>query len=240
MTAIVGYHRYTPAKLAWDEDPLTMMLETARPLLAEGGMPDRLAIASQSLPYARRVQAGMISTALGMPAQTFCLECTTSARAATEAVRALGTGLVLAADGAFAAGLLLGDGDGAARILEARSALAEYPGLQFTPAGETEVWDVQVPDYAEFAYLDLISRAAQGLEADLLALNPPHPRLGNAAARRLGFGKATLAPEGSGAAGPLLALIAALEQAAPGQRILLVSYGAGSTADALLVEKGGA
>ncbi len=241
MSAILGYGRYTPARRAADEDTLTMMLAAAQPALQAGVLPDRLALASMTLPYKRRVQAGMVAGALGLPTATFCLECTTSARAATEAMRALGTGLVVAADGNHAAALLLGDeGPGApATVREARSALAEYPGLDFVLAGEQAVRDVQVPDYAEFAYVDLVRTAAAGLKADILALNPPQARLGKIGARALGFKDPVLAPEGAGAAGPLLALIAALDKATAGQHVLLVSYGSGSAADALLVQKGG-
>lgn len=241
MTRILGYGRYAPARPAADEDALTMMLAAARQALPPGARPDRLALASMSLPYSRRVQAGLIAAALGLPAGTFCLECTTSARAATEAVRALGSGLVAAAGGALAAAVLLGEGGGpaTAAIEAAQSAVAEYPGLEFTLAGEQGLRDVQVPDYAEAAYLDLVQAAAAGLKADLLALNPPQARLAGVAARALGYRAAVTAPEGAGAAGPLLALFAALEQAQAGQAVLLVSYGAGSAADALLVRKGG-
>lgn len=240
MAAILGYGRYAPGRRTADEDALTMMLAAARPALAGHARPGRLALASMSLPYARRVQAGLVATALDLPAGTFCLECTTSARAATEAMRALGHGLVLAADGACAAAVLLGEGEAApARIVAAQSAVAEYPGLDFTPAGELAVRDIQVTDYAESAYLDLVRTAAAGLRADVLALNAPHARLSRLAAGALGFGQAVLAPEGAGAAGPLLALFAALEQVPPGGSVLLVSYGSGSAADALLVEKRG-
>lgn len=214
--------RFRPAA---DEDALTRMIALGQALPPV----DRLALASTSMPEARRVRAGLVALALGLPARTFCLESTTSHRAATEAMRALGTGLLLAADGDWAAALLLGDGPGEATVLAMQSALQEDPGLP----GD------YVPDYAEAAYLEILQRAAAGLEADLLALNPPQPRLARPAARALGFSQAVTAPVGAGAAGPLIALRAALDQAAPGQRVLLVSYGAGSAADALLVRKEG-
>ncbi|HLO04565.1 MAG TPA: hypothetical protein VK191_15755 [Symbiobacteriaceae bacterium] len=238
MVVIQSLTTYSPAARAADEDALTMMLEAARRI--DGPLPARLALASCSLPYARRVQAGLIAAALGLAPSTFCLECTTSARASTEAIRAVGTGLVLAADGRFAAALLLAaSGPGLASLRAAQSALAEYPGLAFTPAGGEGLQDVAVPDYTEAAYLELIQAAAAGLKADRLALNPPTPRLGRVAARALGYPGAVLAPEGSGAAGPLLALGEALASLTAGQTVLLVSYGAGSAADALLIEKGG-
>lgn len=259
MAVVLRHAVYASPRLSADEDALTLMLEAARLLLRDGERPDRLALASLSLPYTRRVQAGLMAEALSLPPSTFCLECTTSARAATEAIRALGTGLVLAADGGYGAALLLAD-DGTtaggtapgaapggtvsgipaeATLLAAQSALADYPGLEFTPAGEQGIRDVAVPGYSEAAYLDLVAEAARGLQADWLALNPPQPRLARRAAAHLGFREAVQAPADSGAAGPLVALSAALERAQPGQRILLVSYGAGSAADALLVQKGG-
>jgi 3-hydroxy-3-methylglutaryl CoA synthase len=194
----------------------------------------------------RRVQAGLVATALDLPPQTFCLECTTSERAGTAALRTLGSGLVLAADGEWAAGILLvrtgagpGGGDQAAgaagkasvkaTVLAEQSALGEYPG----------VGALAPPDYAEMAYLDLVRAAAAGIKADRLVLNPPHPRLLKPAANLLGFRSATAAPAGGGAAGSLVGLLQALDDAAPGQTVLLVSYGTGSAADALLVRKEG-
>ena len=194
--------------------------------VASAELPGRMALASADLSGTGGVQAGLAALALGLPAQTFCLTCTASDRAATEAWLALGTGLVLAAGPQWAAAVLAGE----TRVLAAQSAVAAYPGLELGAA-----------DYVEAAYLDLVSAAAAGLDrGDLLALNPPTPRLGGAAARALGFaGPVAVAPEGAGAAGPLCALSDALEQAAPGQTVLLVSYGAGSAADALLVRKEG-
>lgn len=245
MAVILRQAVYSPRRAAADEDALTMMLEAARRTLIGDERPDRLALASLSLPYKRKVQAGLVAEALGLPKSTFCLECTTSARAATEAMRALGSGLILAHGGSHAAGLLLAEEGSAAgaeplgRILAMQSALAEYPGLDFVPAGEEAPRDVAVPGYAEAAYLDLVREAARGLEADWLALNPPESRLGRRAAAALGFREAAQAPAGAGAAGPLLALAAAMASAQPGQRILLVSYGSGSAADAILIQKGG-
>lgn len=212
------YARYRSTG-AFDEDALTRMIAAGR------GCPGaraahRLALASTELGGGARVHAGLVATALDLPPGTFCLECTASDRAATEAAGALGTGLVLAAGGPWAAAVLLD------APLPMQSAVAAYP-----PA--------DAPDYVEMAYLDLVTEAARGMRADLLALNPPAARLAPRAAAALGFPRAFTAPEGAGAAGPLLALFDALEQAAPGQRVLLVSYGAGAAADALLVTKEG-
>lgn len=211
------------APLSPDEDALTRMIEVGREL---GAHSNRLGLASTEMGCRGRVQAGLVAAALDLPAATFCLECTGSDRAATEAMLALREGLVLAADGEWAAGVLLGEGaPPIATLLAAQSAVAEYPD----PGGIT--------DYAEAAYCEVIATATKGLKGDYLAVNPPSPRLGKVAAGQLGFAEAFTGP--SGAAGPLVALFAALRRAGPGERVLLVSYGAGSAADALLFRKEG-
>lgn len=178
-------------------------------------------------PQGAQVGAGLVALALDLPASTFCLTCTASERAGTEALLALGSGLVLAADGEWAAGLLIGDaaghgGDPLATVVATRSALAAYPGL-----------GLGAPDYVEAACLDLVAAVTHGLAGDCVLLGSADRRV----AARAGFPGAMTAPPG--AAGVLYGLLEWLESARPGQTMLAVSYGAGSAADALLVRKEG-
>lgn len=251
MTAILGFGIYTSARPVSDEDALTAAIVAARAVLPAHAEPvNRLAIASTNLPYTRRVQAGLVAAALGLPLGTFCLECTTSERAATEAMLALGSGLVVAADERGAAAVLLGPGHGdqvspapLAMIVAHSSAVAEWPGLDFIERGAVDVRDIRTPDYAQSAYLDVALAAVQGLPSDpaaapaIAVVAAPNARLAQTVAAVRGVGARQVHLASSGAAGPLLGLATALDGLRPGERALLVAYGAGSAADALLVRK---
>lgn len=69
----------------WDEDALTMAVEAARTTLAAapGSAPGRLALASTSLPFADRSNAGIAREALGLAPDTRLLESSGSRRAGT-------------------------------------------------------------------------------------------------------------------------------------------------------------
>ncbi len=151
--------------------------------------------------------------------------------------------------GAGAVALLLApDGDTAHIEAAAHSAL-ERPGLDFVPTGANHRRDIEVSGYADEAYLGAAGLAVRALLDDLgakpgdyrfLAAGGADVRRTGLLAKLLGFEAAqwravsTAAQTGLlGAAGPFVALTAALDAALPGDRILLVGYGAGSAADAV-------
>lgn len=74
----------------WDEDSLTMAVEAGRLALAagDGSPPGRLLLASTSLPFADRSNAGIAREALRLPTSTRLLESAGSRRAATSALLA--------------------------------------------------------------------------------------------------------------------------------------------------------
>lgn len=269
----------------FDEDALTLAA-----LAAQAAAPRRVAalsLASTSLPYSRRVQAGLVAEALGLGPRVFVSEHTTSARAATEALilqvglvgggfpggfggngadRGTRAGLVVAAEAPLAApgegdaqsaaavALVLEEGGAVAMVEGFQTCAREVPGLQFTPAGERPVRDVQVPDYTAAAYTQALREAALPLLERLgrriedyrfVVLNPPEPRLARTGAAAIGAGPGQWQPAwiyprvgDAGAAAPLLGLAAALDAARPGDRILLVAYGSGSAADAVSLVAG--
>ncbi|MCW5652126.1 3-oxoacyl-[acyl-carrier-protein] synthase III C-terminal domain-containing protein [Hydrogenophaga sp.] len=67
----------------WDEDAVTMALEAVRG--SGGSVEDAsgLTLASTSLPFAERINAGIVASALGLPAAAQVRDVTSSARAAT-------------------------------------------------------------------------------------------------------------------------------------------------------------
>ena len=127
----------------WDEDSITMAVAAARDCL--GGEADRsqiasLYLASGTLPFAERLNAGVIREALRLARQVEALDLTGSQRVALSAVSEAiartraggGPALVLAADqrktvAASAAELDFGDGAAALLIGQGR-VLAEYLG----------------------------------------------------------------------------------------------------------------
>ena len=152
--------------------------------------------------------------------------------------------------GDAAAALRLGRGSGViARFLGAASHTHEF----------SDVWRLADTRFAEqgdptfvraYGYERLIAEAARRLFSETgvaaegikrAAVYAPDARLAPPILRSIGLGEGVL-PEvplltrigNTGVASPLLALAACLEQAEPGDRILLVGYGSG--ADALLFE----
>jgi 3-hydroxy-3-methylglutaryl CoA synthase len=153
-----------------------------------------------------------------------------------------------AAAGHGAAALVLGPGPGIARLLATATVTVDFVdhyrgrGREFDYHWE-ERW------VRDEGYLKILPRAVETVLADAdlraadlarLCVPSPVPRANRALARRLGLGEAALADTleagcgDTGAAHPLLMLAAALERAAPGDRILVASFGTG--ADALLFE----
>lgn len=255
-----------------DEDALTLALAAAR-VLPDGATPTSVALASITLPYRRRVQAGFLAEALCAAPGVFVSEHTTSARAGTEAfvvnvLRCRATGastLTVAAErgsdpsdsvdiSAAAAAFRIGP-DGDVATVEAMShSSSEDPGLDFVVAGEWTRRDVGVPDYSAAAYVASLRQAFDSISDELGAaadaftaviLAGVTPDLARKGASALGLKRTqweTLLPYSlagdMGAAGALVGLAAALDGAASEDRILVLSYGAGSATDAIALVAG--
>jgi 3-hydroxy-3-methylglutaryl CoA synthase len=140
----------------WDEDALTMAVEAARDCLAHNAAPgddapsvlDAIYLASTSLPFADRQNAGIVATALSLDGQRRSLDITGSQRAGTtallEALQAAAgpytnSALVVASDKRLAKAASAGElayGDGAAAML-----VEGGDGLLTFLAGVTETAD---------------------------------------------------------------------------------------------------
>lgn len=153
--------------------------------------------------------------------------------------------------GDAAAALLLAPGPGVARLLGSHAVSADFVD-HFRAAGEANDYDWEARWVRDEGYASLAPRAVKGALAqaglDARAVDAfilPGPKgVAAAMAKRCG-----IRPEAvcdpldlvighSGAAHPLLMLVHALEQAAPGQRILVAGFGNGC--DAALFEVTGA
>ncbi len=153
----------------------------------------------------------------------------------------------------------LGDGAAAVVIGEGDGVLARFEGAYSLTQEFSDVWrkaDARFPEQGDltfvraYGYEKLIPEAAQALLARLglkapdvakVACYAPDARLAPGILRSLKFpdaaapGVPLLAAIGNtGTASPLLTLAAALEEAHPGERVLVVGYGSG--ADALLFQ----
>lgn len=170
-----------------DEDALTLGLEAIRDL-DDLSLVGSLGIASMSLPYARRVQGGLIALGASLRDDVLLSEHTTSARAGTEAllmhraqVQVTGDDAVVVvtevpADpigfGSAAIALRLSPDGKLASLDTAVCGLREFPGLDFTVRGADARSDISVPDYASAAYAELVLAGVETLLArERLALD---------------------------------------------------------------------
>ncbi len=214
---------------SWDEDVVTMAVEAGRPLLRAlapaAPAPASLTLASTTLPFADRLNAGIAAAALGLPAQAVVRDVTSSARAAlAELAAALrqpagaAPQLVLAAErrvarpastlemitGDGAAGVLVGQGPVLATLVAATTRHADFVD-HFREAGQQhdygweERW-VRDEGYLKLA-LETIGQclAAGGVgAADIshFALPAPLPKVNEAVARKLGIAATALVSTG--------------------------------------------
>lgn len=252
----------------WDEDAVTLAVEAARDCLTgiERSSVGGLTLASTTLPFADRLNAGIVKEALTLPDAVRAADAAGSLRAGTSALLAALDGartqLCLAADrrkarpasegeltqGDGAAALLVGRGDVIARLLATHSVTIDFvdhfrrTGVDFDYGWESR-W-IRDEGYTRLlggAIRDALSNAGVAPDSIDHAVIPISAR-GVAAglAKKLGIrAEAVVDPlqatvGDTGAAHPLLMLVAALEAAEPGQRILVAGFGQG--VDVLLFE----
>ncbi|TAK36730.1 MAG: hydroxymethylglutaryl-CoA synthase family protein [Chloroflexota bacterium] len=257
----------------WDEDSVTMAVAAARDCLIGTHKPsvDGLYLASTTLPFADRLNAGIIATALNLRHDIVSADFTSSLGASTSALLAglatIKSGerkslLVVASDkreakaasnnemlcGDGAASLLLGDQDVVAEFCGSYSVsydfVDHYRGAQHQfDYNWEERW------LREEGYARIIPEAIRGLLSKLgLSIDEIDKLVYPCIIRRehLGIARALGAGPGkvvdnlhevcgeTGTAHPLVMLVAALEQAKPGERIVVAGFGQGS--DALLFQ----
>lgn len=249
-----------------DEDTTTMAVEAASAALdhadAAAGDLDAVFAATTSDPFDERGVAPHVAYALGAPEHARVGDFQGSARAATnallsaaDAVAANGsTVLVVASDalsadagssaeqtaGAGAGAVLLGGGDGAARIVGDAAATTGYVG-RFVPAGGSPREGDGRFNRGE--YLRAVTGAVSALDADgfdRAAFPAADGRWGGKAAGALELDAdlaSTFDSVGyAGAGGVLLDLAAMLDTASAGEHLLLAGYGPGGC-DALAFER---
>ena len=221
------------AMASWDEDSITMSVEAARQLQAAlpALPPSELTLASTTLPFADRLNAGVVAAALGLPSDVVLRDLASSPRAATtELASALAAGrpatrMLLAAErrtprpasaqemifGDGAAGVLIGNGPAIATWVAHHGVHADLVD-HFREAGSDhdygweERWirDEGYMKVAVDAILQCLAKA--GIPASEIArfvLPAPLPRINEAVAKRAGIRPEALVTTHAESAGDL-------------------------------------
>ena len=258
----------------WDEDAVTMAVEAARDALGGTGRDGvrGVYLASTSLPFQDRQNAGIVAEALHLGHSLRTLDITGSQRAGTSAlVTALqavagggGPVLVVGAEkrrtkaasplelttGDGAAALLIARGDGAARLLDHATETVDFVDHY---RGQNQAFDYvwEARWVRDEGYLKIVptavvrTLAAAAVDPGAIAhfcFPSATRRVAAILAAQLGIPAASVRDNlqgtcgEAGAAHPLLMLVHALEQARPGEKILVTGFGQGC--DALVVEAG--
>lgn len=267
---LMGLARGSRTMASWDEDPITLSVEAARISVRERSAIEAVHFASSTAPFADRQNAGVVASALLLPASLRASDHGGSQRAGTSALLAAldgaqardRTALVVAADrrkapaasaqelqfGDAGAAIVVGAGDGAARYLGGGSVTTDFvdhyreADRDFDYQWE-ERWvrDEGLRKIVPSAIRTILE--SSGVSADSIDhfIFPSSFRGADAEiAASVGIAKDKVRPNLSDVVGDtgvphaLLMLAHALEDAKPGERILLAAFGQGC--DVLLFE----
>jgi hydroxymethylglutaryl-CoA synthase len=255
----------------WDEDSITLGVEAARDCLQgfERRALTQLVLASSTLPFDDRQNAGVVANALQLGSALRAIDQSGSQRAGSTALAAAldggaasGHTLVIAADarkskagstqemhyGDGAAAVLVGHGEPVARLLGSHSETVDFVH-QYRMHDKAHDYAWEERWVRDEGYLKIVPRAVEALlgRCKVEAAAITHfcmpgtlSRIGAVVAKRCGLSDVAVRDNlaavcgDTGVAHPLLLLAAALEDAKPGDRILLAAFGEGC--DALLFE----
>jgi 3-hydroxy-3-methylglutaryl CoA synthase len=228
-----GLARGWRAMASWDEDSVTMAVEAGRALqhAAAGAPIGSLTLASTTLPFAERLNAGIVAAALDLRESTPLRDVTSSARAAlAELAAALqmprdGVHAVLAAErriarpasaqemifGDGAAGALVGPGDAVATFVAHACAHADLVD-HFRASGQDHDYGWEERWVRDEGYMKIATGTirrcleagdVKAAEVAQFALPAPLARVNEAVARRVGLPAAAIVPAQHEAAGDL-------------------------------------
>jgi len=153
--------------------------------------------------------------------------------------------------GAGAAAFVVGEGTPMATIEDSDSATIEAFGERFRKHGEKSVETLGIPSYTEALIIKTVTSSVKALlnktgrkpsDFNFIVLPQFDGRLPSTIARMNGFEEAQLIPSmivsqigDAGTASPLIGLAKVLDEANPGHRVLVASYGAGAGSDAVSI-----
>lgn len=207
----------------WDEDSVTMAVEATRALGLHKRLHETtaLTLASTSLPFADRINAGIVASAVQLPKTTMLRDAGSSARAATtELIAALtrpaaGIQLVAAAErrsprpasthemvqGDGAAAVAVGQGEVVAKLIGAHTEYADFVD-HFRQTGEPHDYAWEERWVREEGYMKIMARAIKacmdrhqvtGAQVDHFVMPATLPKINEAMAKRLGIAPSALA-----------------------------------------------
>jgi 3-hydroxy-3-methylglutaryl CoA synthase len=266
--ALKGLGKGTKAICNWDEDTVTMAVEAGRDCLTglDRSKVDAISLASTTLPFADRHNAGIVLEALTLDENSESIDVTASQRAGTtsliQALKGAGNTLVIASEhrigkpgstqemqfGDGAAALLLGTENVVARFLGSHS-LARDLVDHYRSANADYDYNLEERWIRDMGYDQIVPAAAKkalektGLTAgdiDVFVMPATQRGLDARQAKKIGINADAVRPSLNGQAGDagvaqaMLMLVHALEEAEPGQKIMVVSFGQG--ADVLIFE----
>ncbi|MCV7226500.1 OB-fold domain-containing protein [Mycolicibacterium komossense] len=252
----IGLRRGDRVVASYDEDSTTMAVAAAARALHGQALPTNLYFATSSPAYADKTNAVAIHSALGLPEDAFVTDLCGTGRSTIAAWRSAAAtgGLAVSADirvgrpgsaderlgGDGAAALLFGDGPAIAEIVASTSQTAEFLDRWRSPQSVTgEQWEER---FGAERYAGLIRAAVEKIlddaglaEVDHVVMACPNSAITKRIPTLVKAVKAThISPVGfSGAADAAIALCSALDVAAPGETILVLSAYDGC--DALLL-----
>lgn len=248
----------------YDEDAATMGIDAARDLTL--GDPELVALATTNPPQPGTVAAGVVTTALGLSGNRRTLEFGSSWRAGMDALSTgldTSSALVVASDdpraphedpadhvlGAGAAAFTLGETDPLAEHITSAHYVDAHLPSKF---GDAEVTDLQLGQYTAEGFEEAVGKVVSAVlsstgfatsEIDHVVLPQDDVKTAWRTGTGLGFETDQLSTGFlvkrtgfTGAAMPLLGLAAVLDASEPAERILVLGYGYGHGADAILFE----
>jgi 3-hydroxy-3-methylglutaryl CoA synthase len=257
----------------WDEDPITMAVAAARDCLGGRGAEglSGIFLASTSLPFADRQNAGIVANALMLPPDVLSMDITSSQKAGTSGLaaaldavkgRADGGLLFLAADQRRAKSASVQElwyGDGAAALtLGSEGVIARFLGGVSRTVDFVDHYRAADRDYdynweerwiRDEGYQKIVPPAVKAVleqtgtrpaDVRFFAMPCVFAPVPAAVAKQAGLPAESVrdtlhaACGETGAAHPLVLLIDALQEAKPGDKVLVVGFGQGC--DALLFE----
>jgi hydroxymethylglutaryl-CoA synthase len=252
----------------WDEDPVTMAVEAGRYCMdgIDRGLVESISLASTTLPFADRSNAGIVKEALNLSDNVMSADCTGSLRAGTSslmhALQNSAMALCLAADrrkskvasteemnyGDASAAVLAGSGEVIAKYLGGYSKSIDFvdhyreTGADFDYAWEARF--VRDEGYQKIlgsaigAALEKLGISAAAVDHAVISVpvrGVPQKLAAVAGIAPEAVADSHMATVGdTGVSHPMLMLAMTLQNAKPGEKVLLASFGQG--ADVMVFE----
>ena len=153
--------------------------------------------------------------------------------------------------GAGAAAFVVGEGTPIATIEGSGCTTIEALGERFRKHGEKFIETLGIPAYTQAVIMNTVTSSVKALlnstgrkpsDFNFVVLPQFDGRLPSRIARKIGFEETQFVPSmivsqvgDAGAASPLIGLAKVLDEAKPGHKVLVTSYGAGASSDAVSI-----